>query len=239
MKNMMMISQNMRIIMMTMKTMMMKIMTAKITMMMKTTTTMKIMTMMMKMKVAEEAEVEAEAEAITVTSKETAREDSLLEAVEAVPVADQEEAPVPILEDQVPVRGQDQEEEEGLHQALQTIIMTTDMTIREGQEVAEIATEDLQIQTQADLVQEIAEAIQVQVQDQEAAAAQVEVLIPAQEHQKEVLLPWVKQSVQESPVWEARLLTEVADLQVQVDPDLEADEIHNSFFNDCLFINRK
>lgn len=138
------------------------------------------------MKVAEEAEVEVEA--ITVTSKETAREDSLLEAVEAVPVADQEEAPVPILEDQVPVRGQDQEEEEGLHQALQTTIMTTDMTIREGQEATEIATEDLQIQTQADLVQEIAEAIQVQVQDPEAAAAQVEILIPAQEHQKEVLL---------------------------------------------------
>ena len=183
---MMMISQNMRIIMMTMKTMMMKIMTAKITMMMKTTTTMTIMTMRMKMKVAEEAEVEVEA--ITVTSKETAREDSLLEAVEAVPVADQEEAPVPILEDQVPVRGQDQEEEEGLHQALQTTIMTTDMTIREGQEATEIATEDLQIQTQADLVQEIAEAIQVQVQDPEAAAAQVEILIPAQEHQKEVLL---------------------------------------------------
>lgn len=147
---------------------------------------MKTMTMMITMM---KTEAKEEAEVIMVTSKETAREDSLLKAVEAVPVADQEETPVQILADQVPVRVQDQEEEEGLHQVHQTTIMTIDMTIREGREAAEIATEDLQVQIQADLVQEIAEAIQVQVQDPEAAAVQVEALIPAQEHQKEVLLP--------------------------------------------------
>lgn len=139
---------------------------------------------MMKMMTIIEAEVEAETE----TSKETARED-LLPEVEVVPVADQEETPVLIPADQVPVRDQDQGEGEGLLQDHQTIITTTDMTIREGQEAAEIAAEDLQIQIQADLVQEIAEAIQVLAQGQETAAVQVEAPIPAQEHQEEVLLP--------------------------------------------------
>lgn len=196
-------SQNMKIILMT------KTMTTKI-MMMKTTMTTK--TMMMKittrrttttMMITEAAE---EAEATTGTSRETAREDSLQEAEEAVhEVALEEvEAQIQTQEDRVLVRDQDQAEEAGhlleTHQMI--TITTTDTITREDQEAAEIAAEGHQIQEDRVLIQDQGQT-QVQIQDQALEAeeetpvlaqdqvtAAVLVEVPTQdlatEHQKEV-----------------------------------------------------
>lgn len=180
---MMMTSQSMKITLMmktmimktattTTTTMMMKIMTT-MTMMMKITTTMKTITTT---EVVEEEETEI--------SRETAREDLLQEAEEEVRAADREDLQVqiPADQDQDQDRVQDPAEEEGRHlQAIQmTIIMITDMIIREDREEAETAAEDLvrvPAQTPEDHripIQEAAEETQVQVQDQETAAVQVE-----------------------------------------------------------------
>jgi len=176
----------------TMKTMMMKI------------TMMKIMTMTMKTTMTMIIEEEAEEDQETETSRETAREDLLPEAVEAVPVEDQDV--VQVLdpdhreEEEIPAGqagpDQDQEEEEDLqiHQTQIVTTMITDTIILEDREEAETEAEDLR-----DLVQVPAQIQEDQDQDQVAAEAaqdleimvvQVEVPIqdPAQEHQKEVLL---------------------------------------------------
>ncbi len=179
MKIMMMTSQSMKITLM-MKTMIMK--TATTTMMMKITTT---MTMMMKitttMKTITTTEVVEEDEAETEISRETAREDLLQEAEEEVRAADREDLQVQIPADQDQDRVQDPAEEEGrLPATLTTIIMTTDTIIREDREEAETVAEDLvrvPAQTPEDHripIQEAAEETQVQVQDQETAAVQVE-----------------------------------------------------------------
>lgn len=197
-KNMMMISQSMKITLtkMMMKT---KITTMK-TMMMKITM-MKIMTMKTTMTMTTIIEEEAEEDQETETSRETAREDLLPEAVEAVLVEDQD---VVLDQDQdhreeeeiqeVP-EDQDQEEEADLqvHQTQTVITMITDMIIRAGQEEAGTEVEDLQdrdpaqIPVQADQDQVAAEA----AQDQEIMAVQVEVPIQVlvTDHQEEVLLP--------------------------------------------------
>jgi hypothetical protein len=159
----------------------MKIMTTtsqsmKITLMMKTmimktaTTTMKTTT-----------EVEEEDEAETEISRETAREDLLQEAEEEVRAADREDLQVQIPADQDQDRVQDPAEEEGRLPVTQTtIIMITDMIIREDREEAETAAEDpvrVPAQTPEDHripIQEAAEETLVQVQDQETAAVQVE-----------------------------------------------------------------
>ena len=169
MKIMMMTSQSMKITLM-MKTMIMK--TATTTMMMKITTTMKTITT---------TEVVEEDEAETEISRETAREDLLQEAEEEVRAADREDLQVQIPADQDQDRVQDPAEEEGrLPATLTTIIMTTDTIIREDREEAETVAEDL-VRVPAQTpenhripIQEAAEETQVQVQDQETAAVQVE-----------------------------------------------------------------
>lgn len=177
MKIMMMISQSMKITLM-MKTMIMKIATTimmmKImttTMMMKITTTLKMITTI---------EVVEEDEAETEISRETAREDLLQEAEEEVRAADREDLPVQIPADQDQDRVQGPAEEEGHHlQAIQmTIIMITDMIIREDrEEAATVAEDQVRVLTQIPedhpiQIPEAAEETLVQVQDQETAAVQ-------------------------------------------------------------------
>lgn len=171
---MMMTSQSMKITLM-MKTMIMK--TATTTMMMKIMT----MTMMMKitttMKTITTTEVVEEDEAETEISRETVREDLLQEAEEEV----RADLQVQIPADQDQDRVQDPAEEEGRLPVTQTtIIMITDMIIREDREEAETVAKDpvrVPAQTPEDHripIQEAAEETQVQVQDQETAAVQVE-----------------------------------------------------------------
>lgn len=183
-KNMMMTSRNMKIISMKTKIMMMKTMTTKITMtkimMMKTKTTMTMKTMI--------TEEEEEEDQETETSKETAREDLLPEAAEAVLVEDPDVAPTQDQEEEEIPEVPDQEEEAGQIPRTQTMIaMTVDTIIREGQEEVETVAEDLQGQALAQI------PIQIQAdlaQDQEITAVQVEVLIQGQvqDHQEEVSL---------------------------------------------------
>lgn len=199
-KNMTMISQSMKITLTKIMMMKTKITTMK-TMMMKITT-MKIMMTMTTM--TKTTTIEEEEDQETETNRETAREDSLPEAVEAVLVEDQgvvrdqdrahqEEEETP----EVPV-DQDPEEEAGLqaHQTQTAIIMIADMTIQAGQEVAGTEAEDLQDQDLAQIpVQIPADQVQDQEtaeadQDQEITAVQVGVLIQdqVQDHQEEVSL---------------------------------------------------
>jgi len=201
-KNTMMISRSMKITLT--KIMMMKTKITTMMIMMKITM-MKIMTMTTTMMMTTIIEEEAEEDQETETSRETAREDLLPEAEEAVPVEDQDVVLV-LVQDQVLEEAeipagrvglaQDQEEEADLqiHQIQIVTTMITDMIILEDQEEAETAAEDLQ-----DLVQVPAQIQEDQdrdpvaaeaAQDQEIMAVQVEVPIQvlATDHQEEVLL---------------------------------------------------
>lgn len=195
-KIMMMTSQNMKIILkkITMTTMTMKIVTMTTTTMMMTMTAitmMKMMTTMMITAVEEGDEVVEIAE--TEISKEITRADLLQEVAETE--VDREDDQIqPRLVDPILIRVPDLQE---IHPT--TIIMITDMIIREDQKAAETAAEgldlildqaqDLQTQTQEGQVlitAEIQEA-RIPVTDQTVTAVQVVVPIQDQDHHEEVL----------------------------------------------------
>lgn len=191
-KIMMMTSQNMKIILkkITMTTMTMKIVMMTTTTMMMTMTAitmMKMMTTMMITAVEEGDEVVEIAE--TEISKEITRADLLQEVAETEVDREGDQIQARLV-DPILIRVPDLQE---IHPT--TIIMITDMIIREDQKAAETAAEgldqaqDLQTQTQEGQVlitAEIQEA-RIPVTDQTVTAVQVVVPIQDQDHHEEVL----------------------------------------------------